>query len=940
MGACPMLMDLYDFGKIEKKWQERWEESRMYAAEDGSKRPKFYALIEFPYPSGDGLHVGHPRPYTALDVIARKKRMEGYNVLYPIGWDAFGLPTENYAIKMKQHPRVVTEKNIKTFTRQIKSLGISFDWSREINTTDPKYYKWTQWIFLQLFKKGLAYKKEMAVNWCPSCKIVLANEEVIDGKCERCGQQATRRMQAQWMLAITKYADRLLEDLETVDYSPRIKTQQVNWIGKSEGANLRFKISDLRFTIDVFTTRPDTIFGATYMVLAPEHELVSELQDKIENWDEVKKYIEESAKKSDLDRTELQKEKTGVELKGVKAINSANNEEIPIWIADYVLASYGTGAIMAVPAHDARDFEFAKKYGLPIQRVVTPFYEGTVKNDEITKERDVVFAVVKNPQDGKILCLSWNKTGWKSFPGGGVDNGDFVESARTEVLEETGYKNLKFIKEIGYPFYQHFWRPHKGSNVFGRFAGVLFELEDEERDEVETHEAEQHDFLWLEEGKVADFVTTSGPKQVWDWYVNGWDKPFMDAGVAVNSGEFDGVKSEEAKGKIVEWLSKKGAAEKTVSYKLRDWVFSRQHYWGEPIPLVYCEKCEDWIAVDEKDLPVELPDIEAYEPTDTGESPLAKVTDWVKTTCPKCGGEARRETDTMPNWAGSSWYFLRYCDPHNDKALADKKKLKYWTSVDLYNGGMEHTTLHLLYSRFWHKFLFDIGAVPTAEPYARRRSHGIVLAEDHQKMSKSRGNVVNPDDMVAAVGADALRLYEMFMGPFEQMIPWSTNGLRGMKRFLDRVWKLEAQERKDHRMTHKTIKKVTEDIDGMKFNTAISALMEYVNSREYDYAILLRLLAPFAPHITEEMWERLGNKTSVHLEVWPEYDPKLVEEDEFELVVQVNGKTRATVTAARGTHEEGAKKLALGEERVQTFLEDKEIKKVIFVADRLINFVV
>jgi leucyl-tRNA synthetase len=755
------FMGVYDFKRIEKKWQERWEKEGVYRAEDFSKKPKFYALIEFPYPSGEGLHVGHPRSYGALDVVARKKRMEGHNVLYPIGWDAFGLPAENYAIKMKRKPQEVTKENIETFRRQLKSLGLSFDWSREVNTTDPAYYKWTQWIFLQFFEKGLAYKKKMAVNWCPSCKIVLANEEVVDGKCERCEAETTRKMQEQWMLKITEYAERLLKDLDAVDYSPRIRKQQEDWIGRSEGAEFMFAVKDLKEKIAVFTTRPDTIFGATYMVVAPEHESVGALRDSVENWEEVEAYAREAGKKSDLDRTDLAKKKTGVELKGVQAINPANGEEIPVWVADYVLVSYGTGAIMAVPAHDERDKEFAEQFGLPL------------------------------------------------------GNGKLVDGKK--IVQKAGGK----------------------------------------------------------------------------WAVN---------------------------------------------YKLRDWVFSRQHYWGEPIPLIDCEKC-GWVPVPEKDLPVELPEVEHYEPTDTGESPLALIQEWVNVKCPTCKGEARRETDTMPNWAGSSWYFLRYCDSQNDKALADKKKLKYWMPVDLYNGGMEHTTLHLLYSRFWHKFLFDIGAAPTPEPYARRRSHGIVLAEDGQKMSKSRGNVINPDEMVSAVGADAFRLYELFMGPFSQMIPWSTAGLRGMKRFLDKAWKLEP--RKDSGgITHRTVKQVTEDIDAMKFNTALARLMEYVNSGEYDYTILLTLLAPFAPHITEELWERAGNNKSIHLEKWPGYNPKLVEDDTFALVVQVNGKTRATVSATRGISEKKAKELALGEERVQKFLEGSAVKKVVFVKDRLINFVI
>ena len=788
-------MKRYDHKEIEGKWQEKWEKDAIYQAEDFSKKPKFYCLIEFPYPSGEGLHVGHPRSYSALDVVARKKRMQGFNVLYPIGWDAFGLPTENYAIKTKRKPQDVTKENIATYRKQLKSIGLSFDWSREVDTSDPEYYKWTQWIFLKLFEKGLAYQDEIAINWCPSCKIGLANEEVIAGKCERCGHIAEKRMQKQWMLKITDYAERLLNDLDSVDYLEKIKVQQVNWIGRSEGASIPFKIKD-GGSLEVFTTRPDTIFGATYMVVAPEHELAKSSKDK-----KVKDYIKKAFAKSDLERGELEKEKTGVEIPGVLAINPANGKEIPVWVADYVLPHYGTGAIMAVPAHDERDFLFAKKFKLPIVKVVLPPSLGTA---------------VRNAEDLAV-------------------------GAKSELRVES------------------------------------------------------------------------------DCY--------LGKGVLTNSGEFDGLGSEEAKGKIV----KKTGAKKTVNYKLRDWIFSRQHYWGEPIPLIHCEKC-GVVPVPEKDLPVELPDVDAYEPTDTGESPLAKIDSWVNVKCPKCEGEAKRETDTMPNWAGSSWYFLRYVDPKNSKELADKKKLEYWTPVDLYNGGMEHTTLHLLYSRFWHKFLFDIGVVPTSEPYAKRHSHGMVLAEDGTKMSKSKGNVVNPDEIVNHYGADTLRLYEMFMGPFGEAIPWSTTSMIGVRRFLERVFKLDKQER-DNTITHKTIKKVTEDIDKMKFNTAISSLMEYVNSGEYDYEVLLKLLAPFAPHIVEELWE---GESSIHLESWPVFDSEKAKDEKINFVIQVNGKLKGTFEVDSGLREDDAMSLVKEDSKFK----DLEIKKVIFVPDRLINLVV
>ena len=798
----------FDHKKIEKKWQQEWAKQDLYSAKDSAKEEKFYVLVEFPYPSGDGLHVGHCRSYTALDTVARKSRMEGKNVLFPIGFDAFGLPTENYAIKNKIHPREATDKNIAKFTEQLKSIGFSFDWNRVVDTTDPGYYKWTQWIFLQLFEQGLAYQAEIPINWCLSCRIGLANEEVVGGKCERCGGEIERRVKKQWMLKITEYAERLLSDLDTVDYLPRIKTQQQNWIGKSTGAEVDFAITGSKEKMKVFTTRPDTLFGCTYNVLSPEHELIQSLKKQIENWDEVQKYITEAAKKSDLERTELAKDKTGVELKGVKAINPVNDEEIPIFVADYVLASYGTGAIMAVPAHDERDHEFAEKFGVEIREVV------------------------KAPKGSEEKC-------------------------------------------------------------------------------------------------------------------------YIGDGVAVNSGEFDGLKTAEFKKKITEFLEKKKAGVSAINYKLRDWVFSRQRYWGEPIPIIHCDKCGA-VAVPEKDLPLELPDVENYEPTDTGESPLAAITDWVNTTCPKCGDPAKRETDTMPNWAGSSWYFLRYIDPKNAKAFADAKKLKYWTPVDLYNGGMEHTVLHLLYSRFWHKFLYDQKLVPTPEPYAKRISHGMILGPDNEKMSKSRGNVVNPDEIIEKFGADTLRLYEMFIGPFDQEAVWSEGGVEGARRFLDRVERLSeksgAKAKKSEaleKLLHKTIKKVTEDLENFHFNTAISSLMIFINDAQQlpkipqaAFEKLLTILAPFAPHLAEELWNGLGNKKSIHLESWPSFDAALAKDDQIELVIQVNGKLRGTIEVAADIEEKEAIELAKKAEKVQKWLEGKEVKKEIFVPGKLVNLVV
>jgi len=770
-------MKAYEHLKLEKKWQKIWEKKKVFQAKDLSKQPKYYSLIEFPYPSGDGLHVGHPRPYIGMDVISRKRRLEGFNVLYPIGWDAFGLPTENYAIKTGQDPRVVTKKNSDNFRRQIKSLGISFDWSREVNTTDPKYYKWTQWIFLQFLKKGLAYKARIAINWCSQDKIGLANEEVVGGNCERCGTPVEKREKEQWMLGITKYAERLDKDLDTVDYSPQIKLAQRNWIGKSEGAEIDFKLGeDLGGVIKVFTTRPDTIFGATYLVLAPEHELIKKLESLITNRDEVWRYIAISKKKNDLERTAEDKTKTGVELKGIKAINPATKEEIPIWIADYVMMIYGTGAIMAVPADDERDKAFAEKFKLPI-----------------------------------------------------IEN----------------------YKKVG----------------------------------------------------------------------------FQDFG------------------------------KKVIKFKLRDWVFSRQRYWGEPIPVVFClsegSPCSNtWVPVPEKDLPVELPKVKNYQPTDTGESPLAKISKWVNVKCPKCKGKAKRETDTMPNWAGSSWYYLRYADPKNSKEFASKKNLKYWTPVNWYNGGNEHTTLHLLYSRFWHKFLYDLKLVPTAEPYKKRTSHGLILAEGGEKMSKSRGNVINPDDIVKRYGADTLRLYEMFMGPFDQAIAWNDEAIVGPRRFLERVWKLgqrkfiTATDEKLKKILHKTIKKVSEDIENMRFNTAISAMMILATEieraqrvAEKDFKIFLQILSPFAPHLTEELWHRLGEKKSINFSDWPKWDEKLLKDEEIKIAVQVNGKVRAEIVVGAEDAEAEVKNKALADEAVQKHLAGRDVKKTIYIKNRLINIV-
>ena len=798
----------YDHKSIEPKWQKAWEDAGVFHAESNSEKEKFFALIEFPYPSGQGLHVGHPRPYTALDTVARKRRLQGYNVLYPIGWDAFGLPTENYAIKNHIHPEIVTKKNIAHFKEQIQSLGISFDWSREINTTDPEYYKWTQWIFLQLLKKGLAYKKEMAVNWCTSCKCVLANEEVVNGVCERCGSEVVRKVKSQWMLKITAYADRLIDDLDLVDYPERVKAQQKNWIGRSTGAEVDFKTST-GDTLTIYTTRPDTLFGATYMVISPEHPLIEKWSDKLANMDEIRAYQQEAARKSDFERTEVAKVKTGVKLDGVFAINPVNNTEIPIFISDYVLVSYGTGAIMAVPAHDTRDWEFAKKFDLPIIEVV------------------------------------------------------------------------------------------KGGNV--------------------------------QEEAFTDCAT----------------------GVMVNSGMLNDLSVEEAKIKIIEWLTENNVGKQKVNYKLRDWVFSRQRYWGEPIPVVHCDKC-GYVPIDESELPLKLPMVESYEPTENGESPLANITDWVETTCPHCGGKAHRETDTMPQWAGSSWYYLRYMDPHNTEALASKEALDYWAPVDWYNGGMEHTTLHLLYSRFWHKFLYDIGIVPTKEPYAKRTSHGMILGENGEKMSKSRGNVVNPDDIVDEYGADTMRLYEMFIGDFEKAAPWSPKSIKGCRRFLERYFSLQdilvdgdEYSPELESAIHKTIKKVGDDIENIKFNTAIAALMALMNDvssagkiNKKELATFSILLNPFAPHITEEIWSVCGlGEGMVAQQSWPEYDESKCKENSVEIAVQVNGKIKTRLTIAVDADKNDVLAQAKSDEKVAPLLDGKNIIKEIYVPGKLVNIV-
>jgi leucyl-tRNA synthetase len=945
-------MKEYDHGEIEQKWHKEWEKDGSMRAIDGADIQKTYLLVEFPYPSGEGLHVGHVRGYTAMDIVARKRRRQGENVLYPIGWDAFGLPAENYAIKTGRDPRDVTKENTDNYREQMQRLGLSFDWSHEVNTTDPSYYKWTQWIFLQLHKHGLAYKAKSAINWCPKDKIGLANEEVVDGKCERCGTPVEKREKEQWMLAITKYAERLYDDLDTVEYIERAKVGQRNWIGKSEGAQIPFRLKDKDYVIDVFTTRPDTIFGATYMVVAPEHLLLADLKETIQNWSDVETYIQEARNKEDIERTAEGKEKTGVRLEGISAINPATNEEIPVYVADYVLGSYGTGAVMAVPAHDERDFAFAKKYGLPIKQVIEPIFvqktePGKVREDLPFVEREAITAIIKHWSEDKYIGLRWKKVDWETLITGGVEGGQTPEEAGiAEIKEETGYQHPVFIKQLPRTHAQFFHVP-KNQNRFAHFHVMYFELADGEQTKVSGEEQGNHDVVWLTKEEIGTFRLPESHRFSWDTLTKE-NVVYTEEGILVNSGAFDGMHSADVRKKVTETVG----GTWTTKFKLRDWVFSRQRYWGEPIPMVFCSKC-GWVPVPEDQLPVELPYVKAYEPTETGESPLAKMDEWVNTTCPKCGGSGKRETDVMPNWAGSSWYYLRYTDPKNSEALAAADKLQYWLPVDWYNGGMEHTTLHLLYSRFWHKFLYDIKAVPTSEPYVRRTSHGLVLAEGGEKMSKSAGNVVNPDEIVERFGADTLRVYEMFMGPFDQAIAWSTDGLVGVRRFLERVVRLKekigdtALSDEATTVMHQSSKKVGEDIEQLRMNTAVSQLMIYGNTLEREalipkdaYETLLQLLAPFAPFLTEELWHELGNDVSIHKIPWPSFDLSRLVEAEVTIAVQVNGKLRGSIACPRDTDEATALGIARGEANLEKWLNGKDIMKVIYVPNRILNIIV
>lgn len=953
-------MNNYDHKEIEKKWQEKWAKDGLYKTEEDPSKPKSFVLDMFPYPSGEGLHVGHPKGYIATDIYSRMKKMQGHNVLHPMGWDAFGLPAENFAIKNKIHPRVAVEKNINRFKEQLSKIGFNYDWQREINTTDPEYYRWTQWIFLKMFEKGLAYESYEPINWCPSCQTGLANEDLEDGKCERCGSEVEKKPMRQWVLKITDYADRLLEDLQDLEWPESIKESQRNWIGRSEGAEISFELvsgsEKQAASIQVFTTRADTLYGANYLVIAPEHPQIENLKSKIENWEEVEKYIKETKQKTEIERTDAKKEKTGVEIKGVKAINPANGEEVSVWVADYVLSNYGTGAVMAVPAHDERDFEFAKKYDLSLKEVIVPNVidkrnppiEG---KDKIT--RYTVHCIVKNPKTGKYLGLKWREFPWTTFVMGGIEEGENPEeAARREVRSETGFVNLKLIKVLQGQVRAEFFAAHKNQNRISFATAVVFELEDESQVEKELEDHEKFDVVWLDESDLNYEKMTHAEMDNWNQKMNPNYTIHTGEGVLINSSEFTEMKTIEAREKITEKFGKK-----VTKYKLRDWVFSRQRYWGEPIPVVHCEKC-GVVGVPEKDLPVKLPDVEHYEPTGTGESPLANIETWVNTTCPKCGGKAKRETNTMPQWAGSSWYYLRFMDPNNNEKFVDPVKEKYWAPVDVYVGG-DHAVRHLIYARFWHKFLFDIGAVSTKEPFARLEFLGFILAKDGRKMSKRWGNVINPDDIVDVWGADTLRMYEMFMGPFENTIAWKDESLIGVRRFLERVWRFTYEkintpigtqnvDKNIESLLQKTIKKVAEDIDNFKFNTAVSSMMILLNEFEgnkeqvekADLEVFLKLLAPFAPHMTEELWQALGHTNSIHLEKWPVFDEAKIREESVKIMIQINGKVRANFVANAGISEEEAKKQALAMPEVQKWIQGLSIDKTIFVVDKLINIVV
>jgi leucyl-tRNA synthetase len=954
-------MKKYDHKKIESKWQKDWARKKIYLSKEDVKKPKSYVLDMFPYPSGEGLHVGHPKGYIATDVYSRFKRMNGANVLHPMGWDAFGLPAENYAIKNKVHPKAAVDKNIKRYKEQLSIIGFNYDWTREINTTDPAYYKWTQWIFLKLLERGLAYQSHEPINWCPSCQTGLANEDLEDGKCERCGSVVEKKPMRQWVLKITDYAERLLSDLDGLNWPESVKESQRNWIGKSEGAEIGFEVQGAASKkIYVFTTRPDTIFGATALVLSPEHSWLTSIlasKDILSNADAVRAYVRESGKRTEIDRTSAQKDKTGVKLDGVWAINPASKEKIPVFVADYVLAGHGTGAVMSVPAHDERDFAFAKKFGLDIRQVIEPTFEqttepGKIKEGQPFDHREAIIAIVKHWSEEKYIALKWKQVAWCTFITGGIESGQTPEeAAKMEIEQETGYLSAKFIKNFGI-VHGKFYHVPKKTNRNAHARVVYFELQDESRAQVSDAEKEIHDILWLTADELKKQLTPSTHLHGLGFLL-GENGPYTGPGTLSNSGQFNRLESAEVKEKITEFVGGK----MVTKYKLRDWVFSRQRYWGEPIPVIHCEKC-GFVPVPEKDLPVKLPNVRQYAPTGTGESPLADISKWVNVKCPKCRSKAKRETNTMPQWAGSSWYYLRYMDPKNKKALVDPKKEKYWAPVDVYVGGAEHATRHLIYARFWHKFLHDIGAVSTNEPFARLHNVGLILAEDGRKMSKRFGNVINPDDIVNTYGADTFRIYEMFMGPFGQASAWDTKSIMGSRRLIERIVRISEKvaptknapiapnSKEFESIFHKTIAKVGSDIESFSFNTAISSLM--ILTREFeekeivartDFEILLKLIAPFAPHIADELWHELGNKKSIHVSDWPAHDPQKITSESLKIAVQVNGKVRAELEVSSSATEEEIKTEASKLDVVKKWLNGAIPKRVIYVKGRLVNFV-
>lgn len=933
---------------IEKKWQDYWDNHHTFETKIDKSKEKYYYLVEFPYPSGAGLHVGHVRSYTALDVLARKKRMMGYNVLFPMGWDAFGAPAEQYAIKNHIHPSIAVKENIKTFKGQIKKLGISFDWSREFSTTDPEYYKWTQWQFLQFFKNGMAYKAKKNINWCPKCKTGLSNEDSSGGVCERCGTQVVQKEKEQWMLRMSDYAEDLIDGLKDTDFQERTKTAQINWIGKSTGAEVDFKLAQVNEKLTVYTTRPDTLFGVTFMVVAPEHPYIDLYSGLIKNMNEVIDYREQTNKKTEFERTQLVKDKTGIKLDGLSAINPVNGKEIPIYISDYVMMNYGTGAIMAVPAHDGRDYDFAKKFGIDIIQVLEE--ETGISHSDEAKKKSIVAIVYDEKQD-KYLTINWGKNGGRLFVGGTIkENESALDCAIREILEETGYTDISLVRD-SFKINHHYYAYNKDKYFNIEATPLLFKLNSDKKVNQNLDDDENFQVEWVSKDVISKEIIDELHKKSFEYTIN--ETAMVGDGVHINSDGLDGLHKEEAISKMISYLEEKGIGRKKTNYKLQDWIFTRQRFWGEPIPLIYCDDC-GWVAVPDEDLPVLLPNVAEYEPTDDGESPLARIDEFVNTTCPHCGKPAKRETDTMPNWAGSSWYWLRYMDPHNDKEFASREALEYWGKVDWYNGGMEHATRHLLYARFWNQFLYNMGLVPNKEPFKVRASHGMILGEGGVKMSKSLGNVINPDDIVKVYGADSLRTYEMFIGDYEKEATWSEQGLNGCKKYLDRVARIGEKvndsleySKEIEKDIHKTIKKVTEDIDGLKFNTAVSSLMILLNKMEKmnsiskkDYRTYLMLLNPFAPHITEELNEmyKLGNP--ICESSWPSYDESKMVDEEKEIAVQVNGKVRATILVHINDTDDIIQEKALNEDNVKKHIDGKEIVKVIVIKGRIVNIVV